>query len=301
MSDKKYSKTPSKLLEIQKHYINMLPSRKLKRIPLPYYDMESRIFYSQQLTAEYIANRDSISNSAQISNYSLKKSKKNTKKGLKNQKPQKKESSRKALNFLSRLINLGNHFRNIKTIAWIVALFGISFISIFLYQVLPSSIFPYEIICGFVYFLYIIYFVLFYITIKGYVVSLKRATFLLISPLLLFVFISYFLALHLSYVAVATIPIMMVFSALVLSKRLNISEEKYVRRTHATKSYSSVAMAYHQYKMPIITLLIIIFGGVFIWNYFFAPFLNYIPPILITISIFLFTFQNKKAIRLLYR
>ncbi|MFX1479494.1 MAG: LamG domain-containing protein, partial [Promethearchaeota archaeon] len=296
-------KTPKKLLEIQTYFTNMLSSRKSKRIPLPYHDMESKIAYNTFVTAEYRAKRNTTNSPdtmIQTKILSIGPSKNKSHNDVIKFKQGKREK-REDFDFISILQKLGTYFSNIKIIAWLIAFSGISFISFFLYSTMGTPILPYELICGFVYFMYIAYLLLQHITLKGYIFPVKRAFYFLVNPILVFVLISYFLAYHLPHIAAAIIPLMLITSAIILYKQSYRSEAKYIRRTHATADYSSISMAYHRFKMPIITFFLIIFGGVFLWMYFFAPFLNYIPPILIIISVFLFTFKSKKAIRRLYK
>ncbi len=161
--------------------------------------------------------------------------------------------------------------------------------------------FPLEVISGFLYLQVFVYLVYLYLSIENYVFSVKSLFYLFISPILLFAIVALFVNLEWMVVAATCTPLAAFQSHRMKKRRLRINTNKIPLNSKGSFRYGTLSIFYHKFKFPILTVLSLILGGVFIWTYFFDPYSSVVAPAMLTLIIFAFTFKSKTITRKIVR
>jgi len=178
-----------------------------------------------------------------------------------------------------------------------LAIFGITFISLITFVSPEMFSFPVEIISGFLYLQVFVYLVFLYISIENYVFSTRKLFYLFISPIILFAFVTLFVRLEWMVVAAVCTPLAAFQSHRMKKRRLKINVSKIPLNSKGSLRYGTLIIFYHKFKFPILTVLSLILGGVFVWTYFFDPYNSVMAPAMLILIIFAFTFKSKTITR----
>ncbi len=178
-----------------------------------------------------------------------------------------------------------------------LAIFGITFISLMAFVSPETFNFPVEVISGFLYVQVFVYLIFLYLSIENYVFSVRKLFYLFISPLILFGIVFFFVSLEWMVAAAACTPLAAFQSHRMKKRRLRINVNKIPLNSKGCLRYGTITIFYHQFKFPILTVLSLMLGVVFIWTYFFDPYSTITAPAMLTLIIFAFTFKSKKITR----